>query len=95
MTWQTSSSRPGYYQELHDLVSRCPESHMIISTRNDIINLQGSPKAVFEPRPTTGGAPPGICWESAGLNEIDVSRKSANNRNRILPCAWQKIFCRS
>ena len=38
--WQTPSSRSGYYKELRDLLSRCPESNMIISTRNDKIGTR-------------------------------------------------------
>ena len=77
--WQTTSSRSGYFKELRDLVSCCPESHMLISTRNDKIGPQGSAKVVFEPRPTTGGAARGIFLESAGLNDEAVSSSGTDD----------------
>ena len=77
--WQTTSSRSGYFKELRDLVSCCPESHMLISTRNDKIGPQGSAKVVFEPRPTTGGAARGIFLKSAGLNDEAVSSSGADD----------------
>ena len=77
--WQTSSSRSGYFKELCDLVSCCPESHMLISTRNDKIGPGRFAKVVFEPRPTTGGAARGMFLESAGLNGKVVSGSGADN----------------
>ena len=77
--WQTPASQSGYYNELRELLSECPQSHMIISTRNDKIGPQGSPKVVFEPRPTTGGAARGIFLKSAGLNDTDLSTSGVND----------------
>ena len=77
--WETPASRSGYYNELKELLSECPESHMILSTRNDKIGPQGSAKVVFEPRATTGCAARGMFLESAGLDDERVSASGADN----------------
>ena len=78
--WEAHSSEFGYYFELKELLSHCPESHMIISTRNDKIGPKGSAKVMFEPRTTTGVAARRIFLESAGLNENDVSSSATNDQ---------------
>ena len=77
--FQTPLSLWGYYKQLSRLLHHCPESYMIISTRNDRIGPQKSGKVLFEPRPTTGAAARGIFLKSAHLIEEDVSGSTINN----------------
>ena len=70
--WQTPFSRSGYYKEMSGLLYKCPQSHMMISTRNEKIGPQGSAKVKFEPRRATGDEARGIFLKSCGLYDQRV-----------------------
>ena len=71
--WQTSSCQTGYLNTLVGLLDENPESHMLISTRNNIIASQTSTtRVVFEPRSNTGREARGMFFASADFDETRI-----------------------
>ena len=67
--WQTSTNQTGYSIELTGLLDDCPNSHVIISTRSNIIASETSSRIEFRPRESTGSEARGMFLASANIDE--------------------------
>ena len=66
--WRTSSCETGYLYELMGLLDSSPESHMVFSTRSNVIAPKMS-SIVFKPRSSTGREARGMFLVAAGFDE--------------------------
>ena len=67
--WQTASSRLGYFEELIGLIDKSPDSHVVLSTRSNIIASEASERIEFKPRENTGYEARRIFLATARLDE--------------------------
>ena len=70
--WQTSSSHIGYFKELIGLLDESPESHILISTRSNMIACESGTRIEFQPREHTGYESRRMFLASAKLDESYV-----------------------
>ena len=70
--WQTSANDMGYFNELIGLLGDSPESHVIISTRSNLIAWETGARIEFYPREKAGSEARGMFLASAGLSEAKI-----------------------
>ena len=67
--WQTTFSHTGYFEVLTEILGNSLASHVVISTRSNIIACETSTRIEFEPRENTGREARGMFLANAGLDE--------------------------
>ena len=67
--WQTTFSQTGYFEVLTEILGNSLASHVVISTRSNIIAYETSTRIQFEPRENTGREARGMFLANAGLDE--------------------------